>query len=370
MIDFSQYTYQNILQSQLNNVPATLDKREGGMIYTALGPESYALEDFYLVLNQVQQSAFIQTAQGESLDNLAVIAGVTREQATAAVRLGIFNIDIPIGARFSTPDGENSVNFVATQQVTTGQYQLTCETPGTIGNDYTGAILPITVIQGLNSAQITDILIPGADTETDDSLRERVISQLNDTPFGGNIADYKQKITAIDGVGAVQVYPTWNGGGTVKCSILGSDFNPASEELIETVQNTVDPPPNQGLGYGTAPIGATVTISTATELTINVSATLTLEAGYEIGQVQTPIETAISSYFSEICQDWGNPITGQPTGYSQSVYVARIITAILTVTGVVNTTNVQLNSSTADITLTENSTLQQIPVLGAVTLSV
>ena len=39
------------------------------------------------------------------------------------------------------------------------------------------------------------------------------------------------------------------------------------------------------------------------------------------------------------------------------------------VTGVVNATNVQLNGGTADLTLTENGTTQQVPVMGTVTLT-
>ncbi len=133
------------------------------------------------------------------------------------------------------------------------QYQLAAETPGAIGNEYTGPILPITAIPGLTSAQITDILVPGDDTETDSAFRERLIEALNNRPFGGNIADYRQNVLAIDGVGGVQVYPTWNGGGTVKLSVLGADFLPASSTLVEKVQNAIDPPPNQGLGAGLGP---------------------------------------------------------------------------------------------------------------------
>lgn len=368
MINISDKTHQKILQEELQNVSNTLDKREGSLIYTSLSAGAYALEQFYIALALEQQQTFIATAGGEYLDNWAIIAGITRKAATSAVRLGVFNIDVPIGSRFSTPD--NALDFTATEKIDAGQFQITCDTPGSAGNDYTGAILPITTIQGLTSAQITNILIPGQDEETDESLRTRILDGLNNTPFGGNIADYKTKILALDGVGAVQVYPTWNGGGTVKCSILGADFSPASPELIEEVQNAVDPPPNQGLGYGTAPIGAQVTISTATALTIDISAQLTLAQGYDIGQVQGPIEAAIGAYISEISQAWGTPIPGQPTGYSLSVYVARVISAILTVTGVINATDVQLNGGDIDITLTETSALQQIPQLGTVTLSV
>ena len=376
MIDFTQETYQNILQAMLDRVPDTYDKRDTAPIPTALGPAAWALEGFYLSLNQVQQQAFIQTAQGQSLDYLAVIAGLTRYPASAAVRLGVFNAAIATGARFSTINGENSINFICTAAATVSDptegfyyYQLTAETAGTIGNEYTGPILPIQTIPGLTSAEITDILIPGDDTETDEAFRERIIEALNERPFGGNIAAYKQYVSGIDGVGSVQVYPIWAGGGTVKLSVLGADWLPASEELVENVQNAVDPPPNQGLGLGMAPIGAQVTVVAPTERTVNVSATLTLQSGYQIGQVQEPIEQAIEAYLLTVRQAWDTNTSTTSVVYEANVYLARITAAIVGVTGVVNATNVQLNGGTADLTLTENGTTQQVPVIGTVTLT-
>lgn len=374
MIDLSQQTYQNILTQMLDQVPAPFDKRDTSPIPTALGPAAYALEGFYISLNQVQLAAYIQTATGQALDYLAVIAGLTRYPASAAVRLGIFDMAVPIGSRYSTINGADSINFQATA-TTTGEtegdyyYQLTAETPGSIGNEYTGPILPITAIPGLNSAQITDILVPGDDEESDEDFRARIIEALNDRPFGGNIASYRTYIMAIDGVGAVQVYPTWNGGGTVKCSVLGADFLPASPTLVENVQNAVDPPPNQGLGLGTAPIGAQVTVVAPEELTVNVSATLQLASGYAIGQVQTPIQQAIENYMLSVRQEWATPVNTTSVEYQANVYVARITAAIVGVTGVVNATNVQLNGGTADLILTETGATQQVPITGTVTLS-
>lgn len=374
MIDLSQQTYQNILTQMLDQVPATYDKRDTSPIPTALGPAAYALEGFYISLNQVQLAAYVQTATGQALDYLAVIAGLTRYPASAAVRLGIFDMAVPIGSRYSTINGADSINFQATA-ATTGEtegdyyYQLTAETPGSIGNEYTGPILPITAIPGLNSAQITDILVPGDDEESDEDFRARIIEALNDRPFGGNIASYRTYIMAIDGVGAVQVYPTWNGGGTVKCSVLGADFLPASPTLVENVQNAVDPPPNQGLGLGTAPIGAQVTIVAPDTLTVNVSATLQLASGYAIGQVQTPIQQAIENYMLSVRQEWATPVNTTSVEYQANVYVARITAAIVGVPGVVNATNVQLNGGTADLILTETGATQQLPITGTVTLS-
>ena len=375
MIDFSTQTYANLRAAMLAQIPATFDLRDTAPIPTAISPAAYALAGFYLTLNQVQQQAFIQTAVGDSLDMLAPLGGISRYPESAAVRLGVFNVSVPIGSRFSTINGSASINFTATATATVEDpqegsfyFQLTAETPGAIGNEYTGAIVPITTIPGLTSAQITDILVPGDDVETDSDLRSRLIDALNNHPFGGNIAAYRTEILAIDGVGAVQVYPTWNGGGTVKCSILGSDFLPASPQLVQNVQTAIDPP-TQGLGLGMAPIGAQVTIVTPTELTVNISATLTLSAGYSIPQIQSAVETAIEAYMLTVRQSWGNNVGTTNVEYAADVYVARVIAAILTVPGVVNATSVQLNDGTSDLILTETGTAQQVPVTGTVTLS-
>ena len=371
MIDFTKETYMNILTDMLAQVPNTLDKREGGMIQTALGPAAYALEEYYLALDQVQKAAYVQTAVGDSLDYLAVIAGLSRYPASAAVRLGVFNQEVPLGARFSTINGSDSINFVVTAETeTANQYQLTAETEGVIGNSYTGAILPITYLPSLTEAQLTDILIPGEDKETDEQLRQRLIIALNERAFGGNVAAYRSEISAIEGVGAVRVYPTWNGGGTVKCSILGADYMPASEELLTLVQNAIDPKPNQGLGLGMAPIGAKVTIATPETVSISVSAAVTLASGYDMGQVQPLIEEAVEAYLLEIRQKWASPTIQGGVEYTANVYRAQIIAAIVGVTGVLNAVNVTLNGQTEDVLLTETGSLQQVPVKGTVTLSV
>lgn len=372
MIDFSDKTKANILADMLEDIPATYDKRDTSPIPTALGPAAYQLEGVYIVLDQMQSQAYPGTAVGSDLDLVAAMGGVTRRAATSAVRLGVFNTAVSIGNRFSTVDGDNSINFIVTEATDdTTEWWLTAETPGVIGNQYTGPILPITAIEGLTSAELTDIISDGSDTETDEELRDRLISALTEKPFAGNIASYKKmllELTEIGGVstrlGAVQVYPTWNGAGTVKCSVLGSDYLPISNELLALLQTEVDPTVNSGEGVGMAPIGAQVTMATGTSTTINVSATISV-SGTTILSVQPLVEASIGAYLEELRKSWGN---GSGT-YSLTVYLARIITAILSVSGVTNATTVKINNSAADLVLTESSSTQQVPVLGTVTLT-
>lgn len=236
MIDFSNAQYRSILAYMLSQIPDDYDKRDVSPIPTAISPAAYVFEGFFISLNMVQRQAFFQTATGESLDLLAPLASVSRKQATAAIRKGEFDTAIPIGTRFSTINGSDSINFVVISALGAGHaYRLQAETPGSIGNVYSGPILPIDTIQGLSSARLSNILTPGDDTETDEELRARILAALNSRAFGGNVAQYVEEIEKLDGVGAVQVYPTWKGGGTVLCSVLGADWLPASADLVRTI---------------------------------------------------------------------------------------------------------------------------------------
>lgn len=380
MIDFSGYTREAIQEDMLDQVPDNLDKRQGSMIQTAIGPVAWYLEGLYMTLNQVQQNAYADTAVGQALDYICAERGVYRNQAIPAVRQGTFNVEIPAGSTFKTINGANSVIFVSGDQVQgegqEGQYvyRMTCQVPGEIGNSYSGNILPITAISGLTSAVIGKILVSGTEEETDDSLRARYRASFQSVSFGGNIAAYRSAILAIAGVGAVQVYPAWQGGGTVLCSILDAQLTPAEPGLIEQVQNTICPPEDgesdpSANGYGMAPIGAAVTITTATALTLNITCDIQFTSGADAPTYQQQIEDKIQEYLDTVCATWGNALTSQKVEYNVDVYISRIIAAILTIDQVVNVTNLQINGSASDLSLTETSALQQIPVLGTVVIN-
>lgn len=52
-------------------------------------------------------------------------------------------------------------------------YKMVCGTAGTIGNSYSGKLLPVTAIASLTSAVLGDIMVPGEDEETDERLRQK-----------------------------------------------------------------------------------------------------------------------------------------------------------------------------------------------------
>lgn len=380
MIDFSGYTKAQIERDMLAQVDPSLDTRQGSMIQTALGPVAWYLEGLYMVLSQIQQNSNPSTAVGEALELLTAARNVNRTQARAAVRRGTFNVEIPAGSQFKTINGADSLVFTSGNLISSSDssydYQLTCNTPGSAGNSYTGALLPVTAIAGLTSATIGAVITAGTDEETDDSLRNRYFLSFDTPAFGGNISSYRQTILALDGVGAVQVYPAWNGGGTVLCSILGDDLKPALPATVQEVQNYICPPedgeaspsPN---GYGMAPIGAAVTITTGTELSLDITCDIEFAESVQNGveTYQQEIEQKIQEYIDQVNSDWGNPLISQAVSYPLTVYVSRISYAILQIPAVINVTNVKINGSSADLRLTETAQLQQVAALGEVVIN-
>lgn len=380
MIDFSGYTREAIQKEMLDQVDPGMDTREGSMIQTAIGPVAWYLEGVYMILKQIQDNAYPATAVGDSLDKIVQTRGLTRKLATAAVRKGTFNSVVPSGSEFKTINGADSQVFVTREKLSESGmeyvYAMQCKNAGTSGNNYSGNLIPITPVEGLTSAVLGDIIIAGTEEETDEALRSRFYDTFDVAAFGGNISSYKNEILSIEGVGAVQVYPAWNGGGTVLCSILGDDLRPALPATVKKVQDLICPAEDGGSnpsadGYGIAPIGAAVTITTGTALTLNITCDIdfveTMLNGVETYKDQ--IRQKIQEYLDTLCKAWGDPMKAHKITYAVTVYSSRIIYAILTIQDVVNVSNVKINGASGDLKLTETAALQQVPVLGTVVIN-
>jgi len=347
---FENMTFENILNDMLERIPNDIDKRPGSVIYDALAPAAYKLAEAYFLLRNYVDLFFADTAVGEYLSRRAAELGVMRRQTTKAIRKIVTTGPVDIGTRWGLED----TTYVIIEKVTDTEYKAECEQYGTIGNAYSGPLDNIDNISGV-TAELIDILIPGEDEETDESLRQRYFESLVSQAYGGNIDDYKQKVTALPGVGGVKVEPIWNGGGTVKLTIIDSDYNKPSPTLIDEVQTAVDPEQNQGQGYGIAPIGHVVTVVGVDEAEIDVESEITLQAGYTWEDVKPTVEAAINDYFTELRSQWADSET-------LVVRISQIEIRILGVTGVVDVQNTKLNGQQQNIELGS----YEIPVLGEV----
>ena len=395
---FEDVTYDVILQRMLDRVPDDLDKRESSLIWDTHNATANELQILYAELVTLIANSYGDTAEREFLIKLCADRGITPESATNAVLKGEFtptNIDL-LGQRFNI--GE--INYVVTEKIADGQYKVQCEEAGTVGNQYLGEMIPMDYIAGLETANLTEVLIPGEDEEETEHLRQRYFDSFNEQTFGGNVADYLAKVRAINGVGDVKVTRVWNGGihpadmiptaavttwynglsvtgevknwidavyaaalnkwltvgGTVLVTIVDSDdYGEASQTLVNTVQETLDPNDSAGEGLGIAPIGHVVTVQSASPVTIQIKTTLTFEDGYSWVNLGTTITQAVSDYLSELREEWAE-------SSFLVVRISQIESRILAIKGVADIASTKINGSTSNLTLTA----YQIPVIGGV----
>lgn len=360
--------FDSILNRLLANVPDTLDKREGSIIYDALAPAAMELAQCYINLDIYDTQSYILTATGENLDNRIYDYGMKRIEATPAkVIIRITNtagqlMEVDLGNRFSVPNDYGGYNFSLTEEQSTGLYIAQCETNGDNGNKYIGIVLPLQSINNLGAAEILSIYEYGEDEETDDTLRARALRKINQTAFAGNKAAYREMAIGIRGVEDCRVFPIWNGGGTVKLAIIATNHTLPTQEFVDNVQEEIDPIPNQGEGVGLAPIGHTVTVVAPTQLDININARLTLASTSTISQLEDAITEQIENYIYSVQNDFVEKDT-------LIIYLSKMSAAILNVEEVLNVASLTINGEAADLVINIDGVNVQYPVLGTVMLS-
>ncbi len=374
--------YEYILARYLGNVRNDVDKREGSIIWDSGAPLCIELAIAYLYVQAMILNCFAASADSPYLEMRCEEQGLTRDPATYAKRLGVFTdgnggpYSLAIGTEFSTVDETNLVNFTVTEVYTEdgltvpGSYILTCNQIGTIGNQYYGEIIPVYNLTNLATATLSDVLIPGEDDQDIEDLRAEYFNIVNKKPFGGNIEDYREFITSLEGVSICQIYPVWDGGGTVKISFLDSQYDTPSNLLIQTVQNAIDPHYNDEyarMGLGEAPIGHEVTVVGPTNYSCNIVATIEVASGYNLPQIKPYIEENIENYFLNLRKTWSD--ANDLNVYAVKITVAGVRNAIYNTQGVENLISCTINGGTTDINLTETGTLQQLPVVGDVTIN-
>jgi len=394
---YENITYEEILKRMLARVSDKFDKREGSMIWDTHSPTAIELQILYIELDTILREAYGDTASREFLILRCKERGISPNPATKAILKGVFvpdSIDVS-GQRFNIGD----VNYTVLEKTEKGWYQVECETAGNIGNQYLGTMIPVEYIRGLQTAELTEVLIPGKDEEDTEDLRQRYFGSFDEKAFGGNVHDYIEKTNKIAGVGKTKVTRVWNNGispvdmipsdevrtwyegisgsrsgeaaewlsavftaasgkklttgGTVLLTIINSEYGLASDTLVKNVQNEIDPEENAGDGYGIAPIGHVVTVKSADAVEVYVKADITFDTGYGWDNRQTLIENAISEYLLSLRKTWAD-------APYLIVRVSQIETRILGIPGIIDIRDTLINGSGENMTLGA----YEIPVFG------
>ena len=396
---YENTTYEMIRDRMLARVPDKFDKREGSVIWDTHSPTAIELQILYLELDNILKEAYGDSASREYLILRCRERGIYPYQATHAVLKGVSvpaNIDVS-GQRFNI--GE--MNYTVTEKIADGEYMVECESSGIKGNQYLGNMIPMEYIKGLQTAELTEILIPGEDEEETEDLRKRYFESFDENSFGGNRADYLEKTNAVPGVGRTKVTRVWNSdispaamipeesvevwydtvketleeearrwldavfhaakekkltvGGTVLLTIINSEYGVASDALVQSVQTAIDPEVHAGEGYGLAPIGHVVKVESAKAKQINIESTLIFEPGYGWSNLQTSLEEAVSDYLLELRKEWAD-------SQYLVVRISQIDNRLLSVPGVLDVQDTSINGDRKNLNLGE----YEIPVLGGV----
>lgn len=331
-------TYKEILQGMLDKVPSNVDKREGSIIYDALAPCAYFLAQQGFQLDNFLDLVFPDTALAEYLDRAVAAYGVTRKSATAAIRQMTTSGSVAVGTRW----GISTLVYVVTEQESETSYLVECETPGEIGNQYSGTMQAVSNVTGI-TAELGDIITPGADEETDEALRERFYQKVQLPATSGNAYHYKLWALEVPGVGDAKVFPLDNGPGTVTVLIIDSDkeidesLEAAVEDYIETMR----------------PIGAAVTVSSPDVVEINVAANILLDGSRTIEQVQQDFSDLLKTYLTGLVFQ------------TYRVSFAQVGSILLSTDGVLDYEDLTMNDAAGNIIID----VKAIPVMGTVNLA-
>lgn len=343
-------TKEELKDNMLSCIDDKYDKSEGSFFYDAITPVAIEMEKSYASMNSILKNAFGSTSEGDYLERRCSEIGIERKLATKAVGqveiTGTVGAEIPVGTLVAT----DVVNFVVRENKAIGitgkeLVSVECETPGAIGNVPIGSIkyFPITV-SGLTAVTNLTATDGGYDTETEEALRARYLERLNTPSTSGNATHYKQWAKEVEGVGDAKVYPTWDGPGTVKVIICDRNKKAASIQLVNDTKAYID---------ANRPIGATVTIASATEKTIGVTAAITLSNGRTLAQVQADFIIALTELFKK---------TAFVDNY---VSYAKIGSLLFDIYGVLDYSNLKVNTGTVNVALLDT----EIPTVGSVVFS-
>lgn len=326
-------------------------------MYDALSPSSGEIAKQEANLDEVLNRVFAQNAAengySEELESRAQEFGLAKKSGTKAT--------VPNGITITGTDGTYvnvavqtaaGLQYTIDSVIVSGGIGTATATAADIGSAYNvpiGTINEFPVqISGLTGVTNTAAATGGTDDETDEGLLSRLLVKVQTPSTSGNANDYKLWALSVPGIGGAKVFPLWNGAGTVKVCLIDSNKQPASADLVTAVQAFTE---------SQRPIGTTVTYEAATGLNINVSATLTVAAGYTVAGVTPAVESAITAYLKSIAF---TNITSQ-----NYVSYAKISDAILNVPGVLDLSSLTINSGTGNIEVPS----EDVAILGTVTLS-
>lgn len=372
---FENKTVNNVHVDLLATIPDTYEKTVGYPTYDVTRSFAIAEADIYLALNALAKKIDVDNLIEDELTKYVLQRrGIVRKTATyAKVTLTVIgNGTINVGDLFST---STNIQFKSLETKTvngTDTIKVQAVVGGISGNVAVGTItqMPVT-LPGISSVTNNAQGYDGYDAETDAALRTRYYDAVRKPVTGSNKYSYIAWAKSRSGVGNVIVYSLWNGDNTVKVVIVNINNQPASTDIVEDVQNYIDPKgtldtstnvwSTWGTGAGEAQVGAYCTVESAAAKAIDVKVKIIkTETNYTDAEIIDSIKANLATYFSSIALDKIN----------NYVSFAKIGNILLSTIGVADydSSTLQVNNTQGNIALSLTPASTEVPVVGTVTL--
>lgn len=351
---YSDKSLNDIHNLMLANIDNEYRKRQGYPTYDLTRGFAFGVKASWDLAYQTALKLDVDNLTGSELDTfVSERTGLDRKRSTKSkgkITIVQGNGSILKGDLFATIEG---IQFIATEskEVHSGDVVQVESVIG--GADMNVGIneiteMPIT-LQGIYKVTNTEAFTGGYDTETDNDYRNRYYTKLRTPVNGVNANQYVLWAESVDGVGKARCIPIWNGINTVKVVLIGNDFKPASDDLVQRVQTYIDPNKN-GDGSGVATIGAVTTVVKATQQSCNIDI-YGLKVSGNLEATKEAIKTNLDRYIKS-------------TAFNKDyVSLAKIGLVIAETPNVDDYKEIRLNGAHESLTLKQD----QCGVLGEVT---
>lgn len=289
---FERPTLSDILERVSADVESRLTKeqirRSNARVYERV--LSGASHEIHGRIDWLQKQLFFQTAEAEYLDRWASVFGVYRKAATAAagtvrVSFSAEPVDVPVGTVLQADAGAQYQTVGS--PTTAGVVEVEALLAGADGNLEAGDVISfVSPVAGVDSAAECLGVSGGADAETDEELRARLLERARERPAGGAAQDYVAWAKEVAGVTRAWVSQGTQPG-TVIVDIVcddNADIIP-SAETVAAVQVHID---------AVRPVTAIATVEAPATQAVNISISSLLPS---TTAVQEAVERALADLF-------------------------------------------------------------------------
>ncbi len=347
---FEEITVESIRKDILERIDLELSKETGSFLYQIVSGISWRIWNTYQSMNALLPIAYVNETSGEYLDKRCEEVGIVRKPGTkASLKLnfvGTPGLTIPAGTVFLTTDelGFTLDDSVVISEEGTGGGWATALEIGEVYNIAAGKITKMYVhLSGLTT-YTNEAASGGENRESDVDLYGRLVDYWTKPATSGNVHEYHAWALSVDGVGAAKVIPVWDGAGTVKVIIADPSKKSVDTATVSRCAAYIE---------SVRPIGADVTVVSATEKAIHVTATVTIAKEVTLEDVKSAFIDKLNDYITDMAFQEGTFL------YHRVGYL------LLGCEGVEDFSALTLNEGTENIVLSA----EEIPVLGQVVIN-